>query len=57
MSETPHHHEGKPALVSDAELCELIKDDDLIYTATQIFDALSDYTRFRIRCIPLRMIM
>nr|WP_315521378.1 metalloregulator ArsR/SmtB family transcription factor [Olegusella massiliensis] len=48
MSETPHHHEEKPALVSDAELCELIKDDDLIYTATQIFDALSDYTRFRI---------
>lgn len=48
MSETPHHHEEKPALVSDAALCELIKDDDLIYTATQIFDALSDYTRFRI---------
>lgn len=48
MSETPHHAEEKPALVSDAELCELIGDDDLIYTATQIFDALSDYTRFRI---------
>ncbi len=27
-----------------------MQDDDIIYTATQIFDALSDYTRFQILC-------
>lgn len=27
-----------------------MEDDDIIYTATQIFDALSDYTRFQILC-------
>lgn len=30
------------------DVADLLADDDLIYTATQIFDALSDYTRFRI---------
>lgn len=48
MTEASEHHEDKLAGVSDSELFELICDDDLIYTATQIFDALSDYTRFRI---------
>lgn len=27
-----------------------MQDDDIIYNATQIFDALSDYTRFQILC-------
>lgn len=27
-----------------------MENDDIIYTATQIFDALSDYTRFQILC-------
>lgn len=30
------------------ELCDLLANDDIIYNATQIFDALSDYTRFQI---------
>jgi ArsR family transcriptional regulator len=30
------------------EVADFLADDDVIYTATQIFDALSDYTRFRI---------
>ncbi|MGN0286220.1 MAG: ArsR/SmtB family transcription factor [Atopobiaceae bacterium] len=29
-------------------LSELLANDDVIYNATQIFDALSDYTRFQI---------
>lgn len=30
------------------ELSALLANDDVIYNATQIFDALSDYTRFQI---------
>lgn len=32
----------------DAETEAFLADDDVIYTATQIFDALSDFTRFQI---------
>lgn len=31
-----------------SEIRSYLMDDDVIYEATQIFDALSDYTRFRI---------
>jgi len=31
-----------------AQFAAFLEDDDVIYTATQIFDALSDYTRFQI---------
>jgi DNA-binding transcriptional ArsR family regulator len=31
-----------------SQIAELLADDDVIYTATQIFDALSDFTRFQI---------
>jgi len=30
------------------QMLELLKDDEVVYTATQIFDALSDFTRFQI---------
>lgn len=38
-----HHHNEMPN-----DFAELVSDDDVIYTATQIFDALSDFTRFQI---------
>lgn len=38
-----HEHNTLP---EDVE--PLLSDDDVIYTATQIFDALSDFTRFQI---------
>ncbi len=43
MAEETHVHD-------DATLGfeHLLADDDVIYTATQIFDALSDFTRFQI---------
>ena len=34
--------------VSDQKLNEYLVNDDIIYDATQIFDALSDFTRFQI---------
>ena len=37
-----HVHEPK------RELAEYLGDDDVVYGATQIFDALSDFTRFQI---------
>ena len=36
-----------PAAESE-QVAAFLSDDDVIYTATQIFDALSDYTRFQI---------
>lgn len=32
----------------DEEIVFFLSDEDVLYEATQIFDALSDYTRFRI---------
>jgi ArsR family transcriptional regulator len=34
--------------LASSEVAALLEDDDLIYQATQIFDALADYTRFQI---------
>ena len=34
--------------VLDQSIAYFLSDEDVIYEATQIFDALSDYTRFRI---------
>jgi DNA-binding transcriptional ArsR family regulator len=38
---------ASPATGND-QVAAFLSDDDVIYTATQIFDALSDYTRFQI---------
>lgn len=35
-------------LASPLALTDLLGDDEVVYSATQIFDALSDYTRFQI---------
>ena len=35
-------------LAQPLELSDLLGDEEVVYTATQIFDALSDYTRFQI---------
>lgn len=46
-----HRHAGEgpaPCLAGEAQVEDLLADDDIIYTATQIFDALSDFTRFQI---------
>ena len=37
-------------LASGGDKISHLSDDELIYAATQIFDALSDYTRFQILC-------
>lgn len=35
--------------MEDREMCKrYLQDDDVVYAATQIFDALSDFTRFQI---------
>ncbi|OFK22439.1 MULTISPECIES: metalloregulator ArsR/SmtB family transcription factor [Olsenella] len=34
--------------ITDEELACYLADDDVVYDATQIFDALSDFTRFQI---------
>lgn len=39
---------GKETVHTPSDMTDFLEDDDVIYTATQIFDALSDYTRFRI---------
>ena len=36
------------ACVSEEQLHEFLTNDDIIYDATQIYDALSDFTRFQI---------
>ncbi|MCH4083076.1 MAG: transcriptional regulator [Coriobacteriaceae bacterium] len=36
------------AAANDSALEELLANDDVVYSATQIFDALSDFTRFQI---------
>lgn len=43
-------NDGKPLSPVDEvqRTASFLQDDDVIYNATQIFDALSDYTRFRI---------
>lgn len=54
--ERTEHIGGTGAAASEAaalegeqsQIAELLADDDVIYTATQIFDALSDFTRFQI---------
>lgn len=38
-------HEGQQ---DSRRLADLLTNDDVIYSATQIFDALSDFTRFQI---------
>lgn len=35
-------------LAQPLELSDLLGDEEVVYTATQIFDALSDHTRFQI---------
>ena len=42
MAEETHVHDATLGFE------HLLADDDVIYTATQIFDALSDFTRFQI---------
>ena len=44
----PGASEGAPKPDEREELAGLLGDDDVIYPATQIFDALSDFTRFQI---------
>ncbi|MBR3317182.1 MAG: helix-turn-helix transcriptional regulator [Atopobiaceae bacterium] len=34
--------------MNEAKLIELLSNDSVVYAATQIFDALSDFTRFQI---------
>lgn len=41
-----HEHQGTHEL--EEGIACFLNDEDVIYEATQIFDALSDYTRFRI---------
>ena len=45
MSEHTHSHDGEIVVEG---IDEFLSNDDIIYTATQIFDALSDFTRFQI---------
>ncbi len=41
------HNEETSHQLDESVVC-FLSDEDVIYEATQIFDALSDYTRFRI---------
>lgn len=34
--------------MGEEEIATLLSDDEVVYTATQVFDALSDFTRFQI---------
>lgn len=50
---TNHSHECEHTnniceCVSEEQLHEFLTNDDIIYDATQIYDALSDFTRFQI---------
>ena len=50
---TDHSHECEHTnniceCVSEEQLHEFLTNDDIIYDATQIYDALSDFTRFQI---------
>ena len=50
---TDHSHECEHThaiceCVSEEKLHEFLTNDDIIYDATQIYDALSDFTRFQI---------
>ena len=47
-SEQCEHTHSTCDYVSDQKLNEYLVNDDIIYDATQIFDALSDFTRFQI---------
>ena len=50
MNNHTHNSECNTACdyVSDEKMNEYLTNDDIIYDATQIFDALSDFTRFQI---------
>lgn len=41
-------NDRKKAVFAASEVAALLDDDNVIYQATQIFDALADYTRFQI---------
>lgn len=38
----------EPVISADATVVAYLANEDIVYEATQIFDALSDYTRFQI---------
>ena len=50
MNNHTHNSECNTACdyVSDEKMNEYLTNDDIVYDATQIFDALSDFTRFQI---------
>lgn len=47
-SEQGNHAQFTCDYVSDQKMNDYLVNDDIIYDATQIFDALSDFTRFQI---------
>lgn len=48
ISEQGNHIHSTCDYVSDQKMNDYLVNDDIIYDATQIFDALSDFTRFQI---------
>ena len=52
-NDTPHTHDAHDggdarSVASTRRLAAYLENDDVVYSATQIFDALSDSTRFQI---------